>query len=325
MEYRKLIKFGNSSFIVSLPKNWIERHKLKKGDPIHLDVNGNGELLIAPKLRESVKEKKGITIDANNKDIFYIKREIVSAYINNYQNIVISGDNLMEKATGIREILNELVALEIMEQSSTRIAAKDFLDMDNISIQNIVRKIDMIARSTLYDVKTLAKQKKKSAEVAYSRDKDINRLTILALRTIKYGINNSAFIKNNKLEPYEMLELHTVATHLEKIADEAKRIAKILDHFIEDHLHTNEEQEYFEKLLSIFIDIETVYVNSMKAFYKKDRYLAYDIATKRSQTKKEIDQLSDNKGFLQRSKRIVEKLNNMLNHTHVITRMSYQG
>jgi len=325
MEYRKLIKFGNSSFIVSLPKNWIEQHNLKKGDPIYLDLNGNGELLVAPKIRENKKEKKGITIDANNKDIYYLKREIISAYINNYQNIVVSADNLMQKALGIREILNELVALEIMEQSSTRIAAKDFLDMDSISIQNIVRKIDMIARSTLYDVKNLAIKRKKSAEVAYSRDKDINRLTILALRTIKYGINNSGFIKKSKLQPYDLLELQTVATHLEKIADEAKRIAKIFDHFIDDHLKTQKEKEYFDNLLKIFIDIEKIYVDSMKAFYKKDRYLAYDIASKRSQVKKAIDSFSDNKDFLLRSKRVVEKLNNMLNHTHVITRLSYQG
>lgn len=325
MEYRKLIKFGNSSFIVSLPKIWVEKHNLKKGDSIHLNINGNGELMISPKIIESTKEKKGITIDTNNKDIFYIKREIISAYINNYQNIVITGESLMEKSIGIREILNELVALEIMEQSSTRISAKDFLDMDNISIQNIVRKIDMIVRSTLFDIKTLAKSRKKTAEIAYSRDKDINRLTILALRTIKYGINNSAFLNTNKAKPFELLELYTVATHLEKIADEAKRISKILDHFIQDHMKSNEEAQYFDELLNILIEIESVYINAMKSFYKKDRHLAYDLAEKRSNTKQKLAKLEDNKQFIQRSKKIIEKMNVMLGHVHVITRLSYQG
>ena len=326
MEYRKLIKFGNSSYIVSLPKTWIERHKLRKGDSLHLDVNGNGELMIAPKLVESTKEKKGITIDADNKDIFYIKREIVSAYINNYHNIVITGDDLSEKALGMREILNELVALEIMEQTGKRISAKDFLDMDNISIQNILRKIDMIVRSALYDIKTLAKQRKKSADIANSRDKDINRLTILALRTIRYGMNNSAFIKNNKLSPHELLDLYLCANFLEQIADEAKRTARILDHIIDEHINEPGASEFYDQLIDYFIQIEEMYVTAMKSFYKKDRYIAFDLATKRAKLKSSLDNLSHKIVHeLKRSNRVVEKLASMLNHVHGITRICYQG
>jgi phosphate uptake regulator len=32
VEFRRLIGFGKSSFVVSLPKNWIEKNKLVKGD-----------------------------------------------------------------------------------------------------------------------------------------------------------------------------------------------------------------------------------------------------------------------------------------------------
>ena len=37
MEYRKLISFGKSSYVVSLPKSWVVQNKLKKGDLLYFD------------------------------------------------------------------------------------------------------------------------------------------------------------------------------------------------------------------------------------------------------------------------------------------------
>jgi phosphate uptake regulator len=324
MEYRKLIKFGNSSFIVSLPKTWVNRHNLKKGDPIHLDVNGTGELMISPKIIEPTKEKKSITIDTDNKDLHYLQREIVSAYICNFHNIVLVGEQLMGKASEIREVLNELVALEIMEQTSKRISAKDFLDMDNISIENIIRKIDMIVRSTIFDIKTLAEEKKKSSEIAYARDKDINRLTILALRTIRYGIDSATFMNKNKLKPHELLQLNQLATYLEKTADEAKRIAKLFDHMIDDHLKTSEEIVFYNHLLSCFVEVEDMYVQVMKAYYKKDRYQAFELAKKRIFLKEKLDELSMQAVMQKKSNKILEKISSMLTNIHYINRVSYE-
>lgn len=326
MEYRKLIKFGKSSYIVSLPRKWVEQHNLKKGDPLHLDMSGTGELMLTPKLKEVAQETKGITIDANNKDIFHLKREVIAAYIKNYKNIVITGDNLVEKALGIRDIFNELVALESMEQTVTRISAKDFLDMNNISLHNIIRKIDMLIRSALFDVKTLAKERKKSSMVAYPRDKDINRLVILALRTVRYGINNPSFIAKNKLQAHELLQYYTVAINLEKVGDEVKRIAKMLDHFIDDHLNSKEEKEFYNTIVDFFVEIEHIYLNALKAFYKQDTTLAFDLANKRALLMKRLEDFSSSVAKKRkRSDRVVQKLSSMLNFVHAITRLAYQG
>ena len=55
MEYRKLISFGKSSFVVSLPKSWIKQNKLKKGDLIHFEDEGNN--LVIKKKEEESKDK----------------------------------------------------------------------------------------------------------------------------------------------------------------------------------------------------------------------------------------------------------------------------
>ncbi|MHA1292848.1 MAG: AbrB/MazE/SpoVT family DNA-binding domain-containing protein [Promethearchaeota archaeon] len=36
IEHRKVQQTGGSSFIISLPKEWIKKHEIKKNDPLKL-------------------------------------------------------------------------------------------------------------------------------------------------------------------------------------------------------------------------------------------------------------------------------------------------
>ncbi len=44
LTYRKLIKFGNTGLVITLPKSWIRYYNVKAGD--RLEVIANGELTI---------------------------------------------------------------------------------------------------------------------------------------------------------------------------------------------------------------------------------------------------------------------------------------
>src|SRR3989344_3512162 len=92
MEYRKLIKFGNSSHIISLPNNWVKKHKLKKGDLIYFEENGSGELILNREIKKENSQITQTTIDIINKPVPTIEREILCAYTNNYDIINIVGD-----------------------------------------------------------------------------------------------------------------------------------------------------------------------------------------------------------------------------------------
>ena len=41
MGYRKIIAFGDTSYVVSLPKDWVEKNGLKKGDVVNVIVDEN--------------------------------------------------------------------------------------------------------------------------------------------------------------------------------------------------------------------------------------------------------------------------------------------
>ena len=56
MEYRRLISFGRSSYVVSLPKEWIGQNNLKKGDLVYLQESGPNLLLSKKESDEKVEE-----------------------------------------------------------------------------------------------------------------------------------------------------------------------------------------------------------------------------------------------------------------------------
>ena len=55
MSFRKLIKFGGSGLVVTVPSGWARYYRLKPGDKVEVIVNG--ELIVKPKLE--VRKKYG--------------------------------------------------------------------------------------------------------------------------------------------------------------------------------------------------------------------------------------------------------------------------
>ena len=45
---RKIIRVGNSSFGVIIPREWLRYYKLKEGNKINIIENKKGELIIKP-------------------------------------------------------------------------------------------------------------------------------------------------------------------------------------------------------------------------------------------------------------------------------------
>lgn len=174
IDYRKLIGFSNGSFIVTMPKSWVERHKLKKGDMLGIE-EAKDELIFHVGITEHEKEEKSITINAEDKNINWLKAEIVTAYLNNYNTIEIFSKTIYEDAPLFKGIIRNLSGMEIIEQTSNRIVAKDLIDVSSISIQSIIRRIDVITRSMIDDT-ILCIQGNCEPKSVIHRDADVNRL-----------------------------------------------------------------------------------------------------------------------------------------------------
>tara|TARA_Y100000310_G_scaffold15362_1_gene15468 strand:- start:333 stop:1289 length:957 start_codon:yes stop_codon:yes gene_type:complete len=271
MVHRKLIKFGNSSYVVSIPKAWIEKNKLKKGDEIYCDDGGH-ELLLHPRPRQENFKEQEMVVDIEGKSINRVYNEIFSAYINNYNSIKIIGKNLASKLKYLREFLHNFVALEIIEQTSNKVIAKDFLNVQDISVKDMVRRMDITIRSMFVDLlECNSKNKENLADKIYERDKDVNRLYFLLMRVIKNAMNNPNIANSINLHGTELLGKWLEIFYLEDIADEIKRIARFLK---EVNLNKKEESVLYE----LNTDLQKLYLDVRKASYVDDKNLAHEIS-----------------------------------------------
>src|SRR3989338_11170414 len=97
MHARKLVKSGASSYTISLPKRWISINKLNRGDLIYIKEESKDKLLITPGKIEEKPKPKEVVINIDAKKIDTIERELTSAYINNYNSIIITGSKLINQ------------------------------------------------------------------------------------------------------------------------------------------------------------------------------------------------------------------------------------
>ncbi len=270
MDLRRIIKFGTSSYVVSLPKSWVNKNKLDKGDLLYFNENGNNELVLSPRDVEKKKNLSRINIDIKGKPLQTIRREIMSAYISNHAIIKITGD-LKKVRPDIDNMLHGLLALEIMEDTPERIVVKDFLNLNDISLSDVVKRMDVMVRTMMNDADTSFK--KNMYDKLSQLDKSVNKLMFLVFRVVRGGMKDPAVLQSLKVNCCtDLLDYWLIADKLEGIADDTRRIAR----FLKKSSLSKQETDDFKAMFDISREN---YAKAMKAFYSNNIGLAHEVAT----------------------------------------------
>jgi len=267
IDVRKLISFGKGSYIVSMPKGWVEKNNLKKGDLISVSDDGV-ELVLSAGQQEKKQDSKETSIEAKGKSLGILKSEIVSSYLNGYDTITILLESGSKEVPRIKEIMRNLSGLEIMEQTSTRITAKNLINVNEISIANMIRRMDVITRAMMEDT-ILCYRGHCNYESIHNRDFDVNRLYFLGYRVLKNAMENPRIAKSLGIDSWQLHSDIITILRLEKIADRQKRIARYLS-------TANFERATLAELDKIHTDISEAYNEVMKSYYNQDKNYLLD-------------------------------------------------
>ena len=306
MESRRLIRFGKNSFVISVPKAWVNENKLGKGDTVYVD-NMSPELRIMPSEKRNVVEIKKIIIKTENKDLSRIRSEIISAYLVNYNVIELVGSNISENITSIKNTLRDLAGMEIMDLTSRRITAQDILSEEDVDIANLVRRVDMIVRSMITDsIRTASSDLYESIN---ARDSDVNRLVFLAFRVLSKAMKEPQFAKKLNLGFYDVMSYWNMISELERIADQAKRAAR---HIRRLELDEDSRKE-FERLYNA---VNEGYLDTMKAYYTKDKGMAFRIIEECKTQNEDCDRFLEKRQAIEvvHSVEFVKAMNGQIKH-----------
>ncbi len=314
MEYRKLISFGKNSFVISIPKTWVVQNKLVKGDVVCV-TEADTNLVLSKKEMDKDEIEKEITIIVDKKSVVYIAREVVSAYILNHRKIVLKGNELKTKIRDLQNIIQNMIALEIMEQTSDSMVAKDFLNMDKVSITELIRKMDVVTRIMLKDLTTIFQED--NYENMNDRDRDVNRLYFLLYRSVLYNLDNpSKAIKNFHLKAIDLLRMKFAGFHIEAIADEVRRTAR----FARALKLTAEKRKEVE---NIFNKLNNLYLETLKAYYNQDTTLALKLSDEKQSIDLDIEKLEKDIMKVDGLAKVTTRLNRMVSSIHNLGRVVY--
>ena len=277
-EFRKLMAFGNSSYVVSVPKAWVEKNRLKKGDVLVVDERPN-ELTFSSKDESERRQMHEATIGASGKSIQEIKTEVTSLYINNYDIITVT--DIGAASREIKNVFHSLVGMEIVEETTTKIVAKDLLDVKEVSMSNVVRRVDIIIRSMLEDARTFSGAE---AESVYERDKEVNRLTLLGFRTARAAADNPRLLRLFETTYWNIIVSKQILSHLERFGDQLKRLLRFAK-------EKGTEVNKFKDLKPLYAGIAKHYEAVMKIYYNRDKSQAFKTETNSKALLKECDRL----------------------------------
>jgi len=233
MEFRKLIKFGDSSFVISLPKTWVEKNGLKKGDVVGVEIGVNNQLFVLPETKPN-RELTETTINLDDVGASdNLKTLVISAYLQNFDTINVIGSNLLAMSSKIRNIFQSLASIEIIEQSGKKITARSFFDPKEISVATLVRRLEVMTRSILEDAKESLSVKSKIDlknlyDYAYQKEEDVTRLSFLVFKLLRKAMIEPETASHLKITVYDIFKYWRITKELEEIADHAKRICRYM-------------------------------------------------------------------------------------------------
>jgi len=266
MEIRKIQMTGGSSYIITLPKEWIKSLNIKKNDSVGLLTQSDGTLLITPKLdREQIQKIK--EFDASNiTNQDFLLRRLIGAYIAGYNSIEIKSSIRMNPSVKktVRKFTQATIGQEIVEETDTNIIIKDLLNPTEMPFDRTIKRMYILVKGMHEDImSSIQRNDKKLAEDVLLRDNEIDRLHWLVARQHNIILQNVNFAEKMGITIKFATTSFLISRIIERIGDHVIRIAKNaitisenkIDSRIIEKLHTasNMSLDIFNKSITSFL------------------------------------------------------------------------
>lgn len=269
MEVRRVQMTGGSSYIITLPKEWVKKSNIEKNDPIGLLAQSDGTLLITSEMnRRSLQRTKEFPVTERTNDIFLF-RKLIGAYISGYDTIIIKSKARMPPKIRmiVRKFIQTTIGQEVVEEVDNEIIIKDLLNPAEMPFNRSIKRMHIMVKGMYDDVIiSISEKDKKLAEDIILRDNEVDRLHWLIARQQNILNRNVNFADKMGITIADATTAYLLSKRLERIGDHVIQIA-------ENNLNII-DKKFDEKLTAKIVSaanysLETLN-RSVGSFYKKD-------------------------------------------------------
>jgi len=229
VDIRRVQVTGGASFVVTLPKEWAEGHKIKKNDPVGMTVQPDGTLLISKDTTDKISQQMK-EIDCNTiGDPAFLFRLLIGTYIMGFNVIRLTskqGFPPFVRAV-VRDFTQMTIGQEVVEETETVIVIKDLLNPAEMPFDNTIKRMFVIVKNMHKDAITALETRNKNlAEDVIKRDIDVDRLNWLIARQANMIMLHASLSRKMGISPDMAMHYHLLSRIIERIGDHAVRIAE---------------------------------------------------------------------------------------------------
>ncbi|MCX8172346.1 MAG: phosphate uptake regulator PhoU [Archaeoglobaceae archaeon] len=267
METRKLQLIGGSSYMVSLPKEWVKANGLSQGDEVVLEVEDKIITLYPKGFKDGLKVSRVVIDDLKRYDEKFLRRFIYALYIQGIDEIIITDKNLNPRLIAkLSEIVKSLIGIEIIDASDKVVLR--CLTVTDFDVYGVVKRMTQIVLTMLSTImEAVARNDVSALQEIKSLEIDSDRLYLLAIRQEHRLVREfSSPAKWNELRL--ILGIRTVAKLIEEILDNLENFSTYIP-----ELRDSKERELLNKFIKRLFDAFEI---TAKSYFNSDLELSED-------------------------------------------------
>ena len=234
--YRRVQCTGRGSYIISLPKEWVEDLGLNRGSEIAFNIQPDSTLTLVPR---KIMEKEGRENGTKPKE-YYINidpkeppqstiRMIRALYAIGADIIRVHFKNTPDATKNKNDIKNlardNFLGSEIIDETPDEITMQILIKHSEFPLEKAVRRMAIVALAANRDAIAALKDRSTTLfDSVISAHNDVNRLGLYIVRQLKHGIERNLYRELGFRTPKEFFLYRIAVNDVESIAQNAMNI-----------------------------------------------------------------------------------------------------
>ncbi|MCW4010596.1 MAG: phosphate uptake regulator PhoU [Candidatus Bathyarchaeota archaeon] len=297
--YRRVQCTGRGSYIISLPKEWVQDIGLTRGSEIAFNLEPDLSLTLVPrKIREKTGEDISklkeyyISVDPEE-DISSTLRMIQALYVISADIIRVhfrGGDTDVSKCKSeVKNFVKEnFLGAEIIDETTDEVTLQILVKHSEFPIEKAVRRMVIVTLASHRDVILALKGGNKELfENIISAQHDAHRLGLYIVRQLKFGIEHNMYRELGFKTPKEFLLYRIIVNDIKDIGENAINVMNniiAVQKLVDDQLLFFKEpidEEVHVQLLNLNALAHQLFEDATKAMFKRDYNDAENLIPKR--------------------------------------------
>src|SRR4030042_4051675 len=226
--YRRVQCTGRGSYIISLPKEWVEDLGLTRGSEIAFNIEVDSTLTLVPRKimekegREDASKPKEYYINVDPKEttestlrmiraLYAIGADIIRIRIKNVPNPVKYKNEIKNLAR------DNFLGSEVIDETPDEITLQILIKYSEFPIEKAVRRMAIVALAANRDAILALKDRSNVLfDSVISAHNDVNSLGLYIVRQLKYGIERNLYRELGFKTPKEFLLYRIAVNDIER-------------------------------------------------------------------------------------------------------------